>query len=246
MKHYCGQKKAAPRTAAFCKIVKSKLISIIFTAALLSLAESGFAQGFVNLDFEHPILPLSPTFSTVSAANAIPGWTASFGGGDPLSYIGYDTVSLGGSAIFLEDTNAQGGGRDGFSNLPIQGNYSVLLEGSAYLSDPLAASIGQTGTIPVTAQSLTFFGILAGNLQVTFNGQPLSFMSISNALNYTIWGADISAYAGQTGQLLFTAPVLNAALLDNIKFSSLPIPEPSAFALATLGALLLGLRRRHR
>ena len=43
-----------------CNIMKSKLVSIIFTASLLSLAEPCFAQGFVNLNFENPILPLMP------------------------------------------------------------------------------------------------------------------------------------------------------------------------------------------
>jgi hypothetical protein len=52
MKVHCGERKTESRTAAFCKIMKSKLISIIFTAALLSLAESCFAQGFMNLNFE--------------------------------------------------------------------------------------------------------------------------------------------------------------------------------------------------
>jgi hypothetical protein len=215
---------------------------IIVLAVALLAPQIVQAQGFVNLDFEHPILPLSPIFDTVPTANAIPGWAAYYGG--PAGYIGYDNVSLGGAGVFLEDTNATSYSPVGISLLPIQGNYSVLLEASAYLSDPLPASIRQTGTVPVTAESLTFFGILAGNLQVTFNGQPLSFMSISNALNYTIWGADISAYAGQTGELLFTAPVQHAALIDNIQFSSQPIPEPGEFALAALGALLLGLRRR--
>ena len=59
--------------------MKSKLISIIFTAALLSLAESGFAQGFVNLTFENPILPLTPNGGLLPATNAIPGWSAYYG-----------------------------------------------------------------------------------------------------------------------------------------------------------------------
>ena len=68
-------------------------------------------------------------------------------------------------------------------------------------------------------------------------------MAISNTLNYKIYSADISAFAGQTGQLLFTTPVQTLALLDNIQFSSLPVPEPSEFALVMLGTILLGFRR---
>jgi hypothetical protein len=227
-----------------------KLISIIFTAVIFSLAESCFAQSFTNLNFENPILPLSPTFNTVSAGNAIPDWSAYTGPtGNPtnsssvgFSTIFYDTVSLGGAIVALEDTNAPNGG----GPFPIQGSYSVLLEGSIPAAAS-TASIGQTGTIPITAQSLSFdLGNSFGTVQISFNGQALSFVAISNALNYTVYGANISPFAGQTGQLLFTAPVNDSALLDNIQFSSLPIPEPSEFALAALGALFLGFFRRRR
>jgi hypothetical protein len=225
--------------------VKSKLISTISTAALLSLAEPSFAQGFTNLNFENAIIQtnLGTTFY-VDPAKAIPGWTA-YLNGNAQSVIGYDTVSLGGAAVFLEDSNAPGGG----GPLPIQGSYSVYLEGASTTSgsDPTTASIGQTGTIPNTAQSLTFYlGDLYGTFQVSFNGQPLSFTGISNTLNYTIWGADVSAYAGQTGQLLFSAQIRSDAVLDNIQFSSLPVPEPSEFVLAALGGLFLGFSRRRR
>jgi hypothetical protein len=81
MKHYCVQRTAESRTLACGKIVKTKLISIIFTAALLSLAESGFAQGFVNLDFEAANLSAYGAGpAAVPATNAIPGWTAYLGG----------------------------------------------------------------------------------------------------------------------------------------------------------------------
>jgi hypothetical protein len=60
-------------------------------------------------------------------------------------------------------------------------------------------------------------------------------------------GGDISAIAGQTGQLLFTAlsgTIFNAGygLLDNIQFSTQAIPEPGVFGLFGFGALLLGFR----
>jgi hypothetical protein len=77
---------------------------------------------------------------------------------------------------------------------------------------------------------------------VAFNGQNLSFQAIGAGANYTVYGADVSAYAGQTGELRFTAPVQNTALLDNIQFSNLPVPEPGVFALSAFGALFLGWR----
>lgn len=194
-----------------------------------------YSQGFVNLDFEDAtVIPVVPG---IEASSAIPGWTAYYSVGFPLNTIFYNTVSLGGAIVALEDENAPGG-----VPLPIQGNYSVLLEGSIP-NAATSAYIGQAGTIPITAQSLTFFGNLAGNIQVTFNGQNIPYSTVGNGANYTIYGADISSYAGQTGQLLFTAPVLTSALLDNIQFSPSPVPEPRAFALGALGALLLGMRR---
>jgi hypothetical protein len=201
------------------------------------------SQGFMNLNFEQAVVSHPPGLDGyVYASTAIPGWPAYFNG-SLQSIIGYDAINLDEAGIFLEDSNAPGGG----GPLPIQGNYSVLLQASSFAIDH-TVSIGQTGTIPSTAQSLIFFGSLAANtlgenLQLTFNGQALSYVAISNALNYTVYEADISPFAGQTGQVLFTAPVQTYALLDNIQFSSLPIPEPSTFALAALGGLLFGFRR---
>jgi hypothetical protein len=163
--------------------------------------------------------------------------------GTPQSAIFFDTLSEGGAAVILDDTSANNMGP-----IPLQGTYSLNLEGASgsFDNNPTTASIGQTGTIPLTAQSLTFFANLGGTVLVTFNGQNLPFSAIGNGVDYTIYGSDISSYAGQTGQLLFTATLESGALLDNIQFSSLPVPEPSELALGALGASLLGFRRWKR
>jgi hypothetical protein len=218
--------------------IRSK-ISIL----LLAICQNGWAQGFINLNFENAaITPVVPNY--IYASNSISGWTAYLNG---ISQDGifFDAVSADGAIVCLEDTNASRLG-----HTPLQGTYSVLLEGASdvFGNNPTAASIGQTGRIPNTAESLTFYlGDLYGNFQVSFNGLPLSFTAISNTLNYTIYGVDISSYAGQIGQLLFTAPLQTDAMLDNIQFSSLPIPEPTAFALGMLGVFILGFHyRRNR
>ena len=109
---------------------------------------------------------------------------------------------------------------------------------------PTAASVGQTGQIPLSALSLLFYLSFDSNLQVTFGGQLISLIKTGSTPTYDIWGGDVSAYAGQTGQLLFTAlPNIGYGLLDNIQFSSSAIPEPSTLALGALGAFLLGFRR---
>jgi PEP-CTERM motif len=198
-----------------------------FFAALL-LCQSSHAQGFVDLNFES------------ATNNTIPGWTAYFGASS-LEIIPYNALSLGGANVSLIDTNNSSGLR------PLRGRYSVLLEGSG-LGTPTVAALGQTGQIPVSALSMSFlFRSLNGELQVSFNGQPIPLFQTGSTTNYAILSGDVSVFAGQTGQLLFSAsPIHNAGFLDNIQFSSAPIPEPSALALVALGCGLFGFRHWRR
>jgi len=225
----------------------------VFAAVLVGLinAREAYSQGsFVNLNFENATVTFAypPSTGEIYANNAIPGWSAYYSvfGTNPQPIIGYDTVSLGGAAVFLEDgTNSFGGGP-----APLQGKYSVLLEGS-YAGTPNSASIGQTAQIPLNALSLTFYLSLNSSLQVSFNGQLIPLVQTGSTANYDIMGGNISAFAEQTGQLLFTAPPgpeddIGYGLIDNIQFSNLGIPEPGVFGLWTLGALLVGWRVRGR
>lgn len=199
------------------------------------------SQGFLNLNFESAkVSGLSPG-DFVLTQDAFPDWSAYYGTtADPTSStesaVAYDGISTGGPMISLQDSNAP----DPYNTL--QGNYSALLVGAA----GTAVSLGQTGTVPSTAQSLTFWGSLSGTIEVSFDGQMLSLTDVSNALNYTVYAANISSYAGQTGQLLFTSPSPYATIFDNVQFSTSPVPEPSAFALCTLGGLSLAWWRRKR
>jgi hypothetical protein len=212
-----------------------KTTKILVAITFLIVWQNAHGQGFVNLDFENAtVTPVPGNPNHIVASDAIPGWTA-YLGGNPQTSIGYDTVSLGGAAVFLEDANAPSGG----GPLPIQGNYSMLLQGST-ASTPTAASIGQIGQIPANSLSLIFWGYSS---DVSFGGQNLSLVVLGSTPNYNIYGADISAFAGQTGQLLFTAQSGSEDIIDNIQFSPSAVPEPSEFALSVLGALLLGFRR---
>jgi hypothetical protein len=87
------------------------------------------------------------------------------------------------------------------------------------------ASIFQTALIPLTSQSLIYLGATA--IQVAFNGQTLSPIAIGNGAGYTVWGVDVSTYAGQSGELRFTAPWHSTGILDEIQFSTMVIREPS-------------------
>ena len=77
-----------------------------------------------------------------------------------------------------------------------------------------SAAIGQTGQIPTNAMSLKFWGY---STDVSFGGQTLSLVLLGrHTPHYNIYGADISAFAGQTGQLLFTAQPQSLDIIDNI------------------------------
>ncbi|HEY5041373.1 MAG TPA: PEP-CTERM sorting domain-containing protein [Verrucomicrobiae bacterium] len=208
-------------------------IICILTAGMISC----FSQGFINLDFESAVInpdPSSPYYPyAVYDTNAMPGWTA-YINGSPQQDIIYNTRPLDAAAVTLQGTNSV--------LTPIQGNFTVELFGSSMFAPQQSAAIGQTAQIPAFAMSLIFWGNIGG-LQITFNNQPLAFNSIGSTDTYTIWSADVSAYAGQTGQLVFTVPWQSSALLDSIQFSSSPVPEPSALGLSALGGLLLACRR---
>ena len=203
--------------------------------------EIASGQGFVNLGFETTTLTgvLANQHSGYYETNAtIPGWDwsphANAGYSDPNTTVEFNSLALDAPAVTLHGTN------DPYGYQAIRGKYSILLQGgSQFVSSSSYAAIWQTGQIPANAQSLTYWG---GALQVTFNGQSLAAVPISVAASYTIWGMDISAYAGQTGQLMFTAPWQTSAMLDNIQFSSSPVPEPSIMSLFICGISLICYR----
>ena len=83
---------------------------------------------------------------------------------------------------------------------------------------------------------------------LSLGGQTLSLIPLGVGSNYTLYGADISLFAGQVENLTITALAApnSADYFDSIVFSPSTVPEPSGLALATLGALLIGFRRsRH-
>ncbi len=199
----------------------------------------GSTSGFANLDFESANVSGYSSPGSILASNAIPGWTA-YISGVPQSTILYNDETLGEAAISLQGTNG--------IFQPIQGRYFVLLQATFFAPDTNTAAIGQTGVIPTGTQSLIFWGNtaasgVASNMQVTFNGSAIPYFAVGTGSDYTIYGANISGFAGDTGQLLFTAFNNTYAEIDNIQFSSSPIPEPSTLSLSALGGLFLAWRR---
>jgi hypothetical protein len=204
-------------------------------ALVMSAVLGAHGQGtFQNLDFESAriILDQSSAFYpyAANATNAFPGWRVS----PPVSGVDvlYNTLSLGAAAVSIHDA--------GDSMIPpIAGQYSVTLQGADQTAG--SAWIAQTGLVPASAQSLTFWGQL-GSLQITFNSQLLPYFATGSGPSHLIYGADISAFAGQSGELRFSAAPNTGGSFDNIQFSNQAVPEPGLFALSALGALLLGCR----
>jgi hypothetical protein len=111
-------------------------------------------------------------------------------------------------------------------------------------------SISQTGVVPASAESILFKAqnagaLLSGILSVSVGGQNIPFSALFTGSNYTLYGGDVSAFSGQSKQLVFSALAgdNNYWEIDDIQFSQTAIPEPSEFVLAALGALLFGFQR---
>jgi len=203
-----------------------KLLRVASFALLsLALVAKCVGQGFVNLDFEDSYIV---GFNTGTAY--VVGWKA---------YGAYQAVNdSGGTTLWYnnETFDAANASLEGVNYFrpAIDGQYSIYLQGGTVAGGIYGisgAAIGQTAQIPATAKSITYWSS-GGHLVVTFDGQLLSFNSLGTGANHSVYGADISAYAGQTGELRFTAPWLRGGdMIDNIEFSSVAIPEPSVLSL---------------
>jgi hypothetical protein len=235
--------------------MKPRDVSILCFAFLCAELSARSQGNFQNLGFESATLVPSGT-QIVNFDQAFPGWTGSIGGVQQSS-AWYDNLPLSSAIFSIIDTN--------YPNIPgepggvIQGNFTaVVISGISGVLQPSDATLAQTGLVPAGTESLLFKALFdpynsSGSFGVTLGGQTLSLMPLQAGANYTLYGADIHGWAGQTAELDFTVFAFpqqiaaNYLFLDSIQFSDLPIPEPGVFGLSVLGALVLGwrgLRRR--
>jgi len=210
---------------------------ITFCSAAWLVVSSAQAQAtFQNLNFELGS-PGSENYAfNVPVANALPFWTVYYGDVQQTQ-VDYNVVTSGTSIVSLI----------GGTYLPaIDGNYSVYLEEGVSAS---SVSISQTGLIPLGMQSLLFEADSGpGTLGISIGSQNIPFTEVGTGANYTLYGANISAWSGDTEQLTFTALQgggLNDWLLDDISFSTNVVasPEPNIAALSAIGGLLFGARK---
>ena len=91
-------------------------------------------------------------------------------------------------------------------------------------------------------QSLQFRAT-GGNFQVSLSGQTLSLTPLLDTSSYTLYGADVTSFAGTVNELNFTVFSRGSLFLDSISFSTSPIPEPNIYSLLGCGVLLFGAAR---
>jgi hypothetical protein len=236
------------------------MIQKIVLSALIVLATGPLvcAKAFKNLDFElGSVVPSARGIpfddnDPISAAAALPGWTVKE---DTTtcnvvwSYPGLDETSV---SLVTPSLNT----------VPITGNYSVAL--TSYLATIggryyRTSSISQVGDIPFDAQFIQFSlrpldSTSSAIPYVTVGGLTVPVSMISATGGVQTWSGDISAFAGFSWQVVFSA-IPDATknygdpssednyVLDSISFQ---LPEPTTLSAAIVPVTALFLRRRRR
>ena len=225
-------------------IVCSLLLCLSWTPVL-------WAQAFQNLDFESATLVTAPN-GTINFSAAFPGW-GGFAGTNQLGTVQHNLTFLDTTGISIIDTNPLPPGV--FGEL-IDGNYTAVLQAGVYNGfTPTDVSLSQTGVVPLGTKSLSFLALPSSlaisNFTVSLGGVSLNLISspVANE-NYTLYEADVSAFAGLPEELKFTLLAQNPHVsnrylsLDDIQFSPIAIPEPSGFDLVMVALVSLGLWRK--
>ena len=145
----------------------------------------------MNLDFESAELSPIPSGQfggSVSITNALPGWTGSISASQ-VTQVLQNNLTLGLPSIDILGPNWSFGAI-------IEGQYTLVLQpgGSATYS---SASISQTGFVPSGTRSLQFKAQTYSAFSVSLGGQALSLTPLGTGGNYTLYGADVSSFAGQ-------------------------------------------------
>ncbi len=218
--------------------------TIALSTALVMIAAVSHAQGnFVNLGFESAtVVPTLPGQfgGSVSALSAIPGWTA-FLGTTQLGEVFQNNLTLGNASIDILGPNWSFGGL-------IDGQYTVVLQPGLGAGQAVSASISQSGLVPINTSSLQFKAIVSSRFSIALGGQDLPLIPLQAGPNYTLYGANISQFAGHFEMLTITAlagPSGAPSYFDSFVFSPSAVPEPSLIVLFGVGLLLLHSRSKH-
>jgi hypothetical protein len=193
-----------------------RFLAMVFQMAIVCCA-SIRAEEFRNLDFEEANLPVLEIGQSeiIHESIAVPGWTSYL---TSSHLMGHNAVSLGGAVISIWGQKVW----DPFLYV-LEGNYSLAMN-TDFGGKGDGPAIGQVGTIPADAKSLVFFALSDPGLKILFAGHEIPFTFLSHRERYDSFGADITEFAGQTGELLFWnvrqqgKPYRSDAVIDNIRF----------------------------
>jgi hypothetical protein len=233
---------------------------------ILAPFQLAHGQAFANLNFEQARIVSAPAGFTpfdasppISAASALPAWT--------VREDGIVCNAIWGAPQALDETSvalvtATNGIYPGY--VPLQGSYSLQFYAWQGAQAPFfrTSSISQTGLIPATTRSIQFLlksppvagGFIPANPMVTIDGIPLSIFPQSVSGGIVTMVGDVSGYAGSTVDLTFlcqgTAGAFplseNIFTLDDIRFSTQSVPEPSTLGLLGLAVASLCTHTRCR
>jgi len=230
-----------------------KMYKIVLTLACVGQCHWGNSATFRNLGFEEVSSSIDPNSIAfgVPAASAVPYWRI-FIGSNEVDYTSFNFVRLSLAAYTSVYSNQQ------FPDAVFEGQFSfAIYSGNDYVhSTWVDTAIAQTGLVPLESKSITLKTFYTGELRLLLDGQSLSLTILDRSNNGLLTvltlGADISAFAGREHELRFVAHGFEdtgqgrLALLDDITFSSQPIPEPAGLlGIAALGGILW-IRRRRR
>jgi hypothetical protein len=224
---------------------------------LLGIATASVSGApFQNLGFESASVEPAPVnftpvdaFDPISAAAALPGWTT-IEDSTVTNAVWGDPIALDETSVALVSSGA------------IVGKHSVVVTSYADAPNGLyhSASISQTGDIVAGVRSIHFS--INGNTGVHFgvgpmvsiNGVPIAVFETSFVGVVSQWEGDVSAFAGTTAQLMFTAAGVPGSLstdedgfeLDAISFSAQAVPEPATLGVLVCAGISMLMRRPRR
>ncbi|HEY6167313.1 MAG TPA: hypothetical protein VI454_04690 [Verrucomicrobiae bacterium] len=214
-----------------------------FFQLLFAFITTVSGASFQNLGFE--LADLAPVPSGeygnfVPATNAIPKWEG-YLGASPATQVWHNNLALGSANISIL-------GPYWPTAAIIEGQYTVVLQSGVGIGGYVGAAIAQTGFMPSNSLSIQL-KVLGANLDVTFAGTVIPLIQLGGGSNYVLYGGDVSAFAGQVGELRLTSvPTserpFNNVSIDAIAFSPEPIPEPQVYCLFGTAMLLVAWRLR--
>ncbi len=239
-------------------------ISLSFALALAAASVASGQSTFHNLNFELANVSNPDALHSVPFSNAFPYWSAAGLYDDPVwvprgpvTKAYYNTTDMDQMTVGIYDAN-------GPANHPVFGTYTAYIEADLGPFRQYDIELSQTAPIPASARSIHFtstsYTSVAGvsaQLSFSVNGTTIPYRPLEVEPTYTVWAADVSAYAGTSAQICYTVaaqypyedpmmPHVQVGVgLDDIAFSPTAVPEPGSLGLFIAGALVLaGVSRR--